>query len=120
MKKPVITKECVVPLLDTRFIKVADLQYEPGKHYYDATRHGFDRLTATLSDEEFRAMRADAVTCVVVVKCPGEEPRLLLQYEYRYPVGRFLLSPPAGLMDAADLAGHLQLRGGTGDFRRPP
>ena len=27
---------------------------------------------------------------------------LYLQYEYRYPAGQFLLSPPAGLIDSAD------------------
>ena len=34
----------------------------------------------------------------------GQEkvPKLLLSYEYRYPVGRFLLSPVAGLLDPED------------------
>ncbi len=102
MEKPVITKECVKPLLETPFLNVADLQYAEGRHYYDATRHKLGEITATLSDEEFKAMTADAVTMTVIVKTPDEEPKLLLFYEYRYPTGRFLLSPPAGLMDPED------------------
>lgn len=39
-----IKKEQVVPLLETKFIKVYDLQYAPGKHYYDATRLRFAKL----------------------------------------------------------------------------
>ena len=102
MKQPVITPDKVKTLLDTRFINVFDLQYEEGKHYYDASRHGLGDLTAIKSGEEFRAMSADAATCFVIVETPGDEPRLLLTYEYRYPTGQFLLSPPAGLMDPAD------------------
>ena len=102
MKKPVITKDCVKTLLETKYLKVYDLQYEEGKHYYDATRREADRLTALMSDEAFRDMQPDAVSCCVIVRTPGEEPRLLLSYEYRYPCGRFLLSPPAGLIDAED------------------
>ena len=105
MKRPEITKECVKPLLDTRFVKVADLQYAEGRHYYDVSRRSFDELTATKTAEEFRAMTADAATCFVVVRTPGAEPRLLMQYEFRYPTGQFLLSPPAGLVDPEDREG---------------
>lgn len=95
-------KKCVKPLLETKFVKVYDLQYEEGKHYFDATRHDAEHLTATFTDEEFKAMQPDAATCYVVVKTPGEEPKLLLNYEYRYPVGRYMLSVPAGLVDDCD------------------
>ena len=37
-KTPVIRLEDVDILLDTRYIKVADLRYAPGKHYYDVSR----------------------------------------------------------------------------------
>lgn len=97
-----IEKDNVKPLLETRFVKVYDLCYEEGKHYYDATRHNKEDLTAIKSDEEFKAMDADAATCYVVIKTPGEEPRLLLHYELRYPAGRNLLSIPAGLIDEED------------------
>ena len=102
MEAPKIRQEMVKPLLETRFIKVFDLQYAPGKHYYDATRRSGDDLIALKSDEEFRSMSADAATCFVIVETPGDAPRLLLTYEYRYPTGQFLLSPPAGLMDPED------------------
>lgn len=31
-----------------------------------------------------------------------QEARLLLTYEFRYPTGQFLLSPPTGLIDPQD------------------
>ena len=100
--KPTIKKENVKPLFDSKFIKVFDLQYEEGKHYYDATRRSLDRIAAVKSEEEFRAMLPDAVTCVVILNIKDEEPKLLLSKEYRYPAGQFLLSPPAGLLDPED------------------
>ena len=100
--KPTIKKENVKPLFDSKFIKVFDLQYEEGKHYYDATRRSLDRIVALKSSEEFRAMLPDAVTCVVILNIKDEEPKLLLSKEYRYPAGQFLLSPPAGLLDPED------------------
>ena len=100
--KPTIKKENVKPLFDSKFIKVFDLQYEEGKHYYDATRRSPDRIAALKSSEEFRAMLPDAVTCVVILNIKDEEPKLLLSKEYRYPAGQFLLSPPAGLLDPED------------------
>lgn len=100
--KPEIKKDQVKPLFESRFIKVFDLQYEEGKHYFDATRRSVDKLMAIKSDEEFIAALPDAVTCIVILNIPGEEPKLLLDYEYRYPAGQFLLSPPAGLLDPED------------------
>lgn len=100
--KPIIRKENVKSLFETKFIKVFDLEYEEGKHYYDATRRPLEKIMATKSDEEFRKALPDAVTCVVILKLKGEDPKLLLSKEYRYPTGQFLLSPPAGLLDAED------------------
>ena len=100
--KPTIKKENVKPVFESKFIKVFDLQYEEGKHYFDATRRSLDNLMAVKSDEEFKNALPDAVTCVVILNIKGEEPKLLLDYEYRYPAGQFLLSPPAGLLDPED------------------
>ena len=61
-----------------------------------------EELTAVKPDEEFKTMLPDAVSCIVILDIPGEEPRLLLSYEYRYPTGHFLLSVPAGLIDKKD------------------
>lgn len=100
--KPVIKKENITPLFESKFIKVFDLEYEEGKHYYDATRRPLDKLMAIKTDGEFKTSLPDAVSCVVILKISEEEPRLLLTKEYRYPAGQFLLSPPAGLLDTAD------------------
>lgn len=100
--KPVIRKENVKSLFESKFIKVFDLQYEEGKHYYDATRRDIDHIAAIKSKEAFCAMLPDAVTCVVILNVKDESPKLLLTKEYRYPAGQFLLSPPAGLIDTSD------------------
>ena len=100
--KPVISKENVKPLFESKFIKVFDLQYDEGKHYYDATRRPLEKIAAVKSDEEFRTMLPDAVTCIVILHVKGDSPKLLLTREYRYPAGQFLLSPPAGLLDPED------------------
>jgi ADP-ribose pyrophosphatase len=39
---------------------------------------------------------------VRVLHLPENQTRLLMSYEYRYPVGQFLLSPVAGLLDPED------------------
>jgi len=100
--KPEIKKKDVTPLFESKFIKVYDLQYEEGKHYFDATRRPLDNLMAIKTDEEFKASLPDAVTCVVILNVKNQESKLLLDYEYRYPAGQFLLSPPAGLLDPED------------------
>lgn len=97
-----IRKEDIKAVFDSPYIKVADIQYAPGRHYYDATRREMEELIAVKSDEEFRAMLPDAVSCIVILQTPGEEPKLLLSYEFRYPAGRYLLSVPAGLIDKED------------------
>lgn len=102
--KPTITKQNITPLFESKYIKVFDLQYREDSHYYNATRRPIEKLVATKSDDEFRSMLPDAVTCVVILKIKGDEPRLLLSKEFRYPTGQFLLSPPAGLLDAEDEA----------------
>lgn len=102
MEKIVIQKDQVETLFESKFIKVFDLQYEQGKHYFDATRNSENDLVAIKSTEQFKEMLPNAVTCFVILKVKAEEPKLLLFYEYRYPTGQFLLSPPAGLIDAED------------------
>ena len=105
MEKPVITKEKVKPLLETGFLNVYDLQYKEGKHYFNASRRKLADLAAVRTDEEYQKMLPDAVSCVVIVELPEQEPMLLLAYEYRYPTGRYLLGVPAGLIDPEDRDG---------------
>ena len=101
-QRPEIKRENVKTLFESPYLRVADLQYAPGKHYYDATRRDMENLTAIKSDQEFEAMLADAVSCFVILDGEGEEPKLLLSYEFRYPAGQYLLSVPAGLIDEED------------------
>lgn len=100
--RPIIKKEQVETVYDSRFIKVFDLQYEPGKHYFDATRRTKENLAAIKTEKEFKQMLPDAVSCIVILKIKGQEPRLVLSREYRYPAGQILLSVPAGLLDPED------------------
>ena len=97
-----IQKEKITTILDEKYVKVYDLEYENGKHYLNASRRTLDELVAVKSDEEVKTMLPDAVSCFVIVKTPKHETRLLLNYEYRYPAGQFLLSVPAGLIDPQD------------------
>ncbi len=102
MKEPVITKECAKVLSETKFLNTYDLQYAPGAHYYIATRRNLDNLTAAKNLDEVDKMLPDAVTCYIIIKLPGEEEKLLMQYEYRFPIGQYVLCPPAGILDPKD------------------
>ena len=99
---PEINKSDIETLHETRFLKMYDLRYAEGKHYYEASRREKSELVAGMSDEQARTMLPDAVTIAVVLHLPNDQTRLLMSYEYRYPIGRFLLSPIAGLIDRAD------------------
>ena len=97
-----INRNRIETLWETKFLKCYDLQYAEGKHYFEASRREKDDLVVKKTDGEFRDMLPDAVTIAVVLHLPGNETRLLMSYEYRYPVGRYLLSPVAGLLDPGD------------------
>ncbi len=97
-----INRERIETLYESRFLRCYDLQYAEGKHYYEASRREKGDLVARKTGDEFREMLPDAVTIAVVLHLPGNETRLLMSYEYRYPVGQFLLSPVAGLLDPED------------------
>lgn len=98
-------------LFESKFIKVFDLQYQEGRHYYNATRRDEEDLVAAKSTEEFKKMLSDAVSCVVICnpsdddEKSGHEPCLLMNREFRYPTGQYLLSVPAGLIDPEDCTG---------------
>ena len=104
MEEMKIQKDRVEELLDKRFVRVYDLKYAEGKHYYDVTRRRREELVAVMPEERFRSMTADAVSCCVVLRIAGRKPVLLLSYEYRYPLGRYVLGIPAGLIDEEDRA----------------
>ena len=89
-------------VLETKFIKVYDIEFQENGHYYDVSRRNAEELIAEKSADEIKALVPDAVSCEVVLEQDGKEPLLLLSKEYRYPVGQYLLSPTAGLIDAED------------------
>lgn len=89
-------------LLDTPYIKAYDLVYADGTHYYEASRRDYFCLRALKTDREQGRLIPDAVSCCLVLAPEGEEPRMVLFYEYRYPTGQYVLGIPSGLVDAQD------------------
>ena len=57
-----IQKEKITTILDEKYVKVYDLEYENGKHYLNASRRTLDELVAVKSDEEVKTMLPDAVS----------------------------------------------------------
>ena len=100
--KDIIDRNHIKTLYSTPFLSCYDLQPAEGRHYYEASRRNEEDLVVRMTDDGFRDMLPDAVTIAVVLHLPGDETRLLMSYEYRYPVGRYLLSPVAGLLDPED------------------
>ena len=100
MKKPVITEKNVTEILDKKFIHVYDIEFEPGKHYYAASRKAKDSLVCL--QEEHADILPDAVSCFVILEVKDQKPVLLTFHEYRYPTGQFILSIPSGLIDPSD------------------
>ena len=98
-----IRKDRIETLYASRFLKCYDIQYAEGRHYFEASRRDEKDLVVRKSDEDFQNMLPDAVSIAVVLHLPGDETRLLMSYEYRYPIGQFLLSPVAGLIDPEDI-----------------
>ncbi|MDD7282074.1 NUDIX hydrolase [Floccifex sp.] len=101
MKKLEIDDSRVDTLFKSKFLNVYDMHYCKDSHYYNASRRSKDNLVCLKNNEQFKAMKPDAVSCVVVVE--QQEPKLVLCNEFRYPTGQFLLGVPAGLVDEEDL-----------------
>ena len=95
-------KEQVKTLYDAKFLRFYDYQHAPGKHYYVASRRDRDQLPALMSDSQFKTHLPDAVSCFVVLNIKGQPKKLLLNREFRYPLGQYMLSVPAGLIDPED------------------
>lgn len=101
---PGIPTPLAYQMLDTPYIKVYDLAYADGTHYYDASRRDASCLRAIKGEKELSNLLPDAVSCCLVLALEEEEPRLVLFYEYRYPTGQYVLSIPSGLIDERDRA----------------
>lgn len=102
MKRPELSKTMIKSCFESKFLNVYDIQHTEGKHYYNATRRKIDDSVCLLSDEEFSNMLPDAINAVVIVCIKGQEPKVYFNHEFRYPLGQFVLNPPAGLIDPAD------------------
>jgi len=97
-------KPQVTELYGTRFIKLYDLEFEGGYHYFEASRREADDLLAVKDEEERNASLPDAVSACLIIETPDDEPRMVLNYEYRYPTGQYVLGIPSGLVDPRDYA----------------
>ena len=102
MMKKEIDKNRTETLYETKILNLYDLRYAEGRHYYVASRRAESDLVVKKTDTEVKKMLPDAVTIAVVLHLPENRTRLLMFYEYRYPVGQYLLSPVAGLLDPED------------------
>lgn len=94
MKQPVL--ENIETMYDSRYIKVHRMDFDNGVRYMNASRKTSEELTAPGSVP-------DAVTCCLVLDVKGRGPLLYLTREFRYVTGKYLLSPPAGLIDRNDM-----------------
>ena len=116
--RPIIKKEQVETVYDSRFIKVFDLQYEPGKHYFDATRRVKDNLAAVKSDEALEGLpvlmdgfiSGVAALCAVRL-CPAAEKAVFASHCSTEPAARLVLE---ALGKAPLLTAGLHLGEGTG------
>lgn len=101
MNKPIIDRNKISTIAETKYLNVYEYPFGENGHYYTATRRKMDNLVMIKSDDEYQKMIADAVTCVVILT--NGEPKLLLNYEFRYATARYILAPPAGLIDPEDI-----------------
>ena len=95
-------KDQVKTLYDAKFLRFYEFERQDQGKYYVASRREVDRLPALMGEEEFKTHLPDAVSCFVILNIKGQEKKLLLNREYRYPVGQYMLSVPAGIIDPED------------------
>ncbi|MBQ9005638.1 MAG: NUDIX hydrolase [Atopobiaceae bacterium] len=83
-------------------MKLYDLAYDDGSHYFESSRREAGDLMASKDEDELTRALPDAVSACLVVMVPNDEPRMVLNYEFRYPTGQYVLGIPSGLIDARD------------------
>ena len=91
MQKPKLDK--INTIYENRFVKLYNLKYQNDFHYYLASRKDKENLVCTRKE-----ITPDAITCIVITHMDDED-KMLLFYEYRYPIGEFVLSVPSGLCE---------------------
>ena len=62
-------------LFESKFIKVFDLQYKEGRHYYNATRRDEEDIVTAKSTEESKKMLQEAVRCGVIWNPTGDDEK---------------------------------------------
>lgn len=102
--KPKILEKNLTTLLETKFLNVYEYPFGEDGHYYTATRRKRDNLVMLKSDDEYKEMLADAVTCAVIITGDDVPDQILMNYEFRYACAQFIMAPPAGLIDPEDKA----------------
>ena len=95
-------KDQVKTLYDAKFLRFYEFERQDQGKYYVASRREPDRLPALMTEDEFKKHLPDAVSCFVVLNIKGQEKKLLLNREFRYPLGQYMLSVPAGIIDPED------------------
>ncbi len=98
-----IDKKKVKTVFGSKYVNLYEMEPMENHKYYIASRKDPDHFTAVLPDEEAHLMLPDAVSIFCVIRVKGQEPMLLLNWEFRYPVGQYMLSVPAGLIDKEDM-----------------
>ncbi len=100
-----IEKDNIKPVFESHYVKVYDMNAKGDHSYNIASRRQIDDLPARRTKEEYQTLLPDAVSIIAILKIKGEEPKLVLSKEYRYPAGDYILSVPAGLIDPEDKEG---------------
>ena len=95
-------KEQVKTLYDAKYLRFYEFERQDQGKYYVASRREPDRLPALMTEDEFKKHLPDAVSCFVILNIKGQEKKLLLNREFRYPLGQYMLSVPAGIIDPED------------------
>ncbi|MGN1398870.1 MAG: hypothetical protein ACI4WG_02585 [Erysipelotrichaceae bacterium] len=95
MEKALINKTTTC-LSDNKFLKMYDNNYQKENHYYFASRRDRNNLIIHKNSAELLTVNPDGVGCVVIVN----REKLLLNYEYRYPIGQSTVSVVAGLVES--------------------
>lgn len=86
-------------LFSSKFLSLMGVPTRDGYDYYVATRRKEEDMVVNKSNDEYKTMLPDAVSCFLILNVKNHRPALFLQKEYRFPLGRYVLSPPAGLID---------------------
>jgi ADP-ribose pyrophosphatase len=83
--------------------KIEQLTHEKWLNLFSAefehNGHGGQWLYASRKPQPNAEREADAVIIVPILRADGEPPRLVMVEEFRVPIGDYVLSFPAGLLD---------------------